>query len=262
VSNVQPAAPNHCPVCGVEVFRKSKYGPEPRYCGASHRSLWCQMQDPERHSANERARRAAKGAATGSRISYGDCIDCGCVFVIRAQRAKRCKPCRMRLKQSGLAGGKLIRCGICNDTFYGRGGTGKQPTACARCRGAEALAERSCMECGATFRMRAHTQRRCTACSTKWRSAKNYRRRVRTREAADLFTASEVFERDNWRCHLCGKRVRRAAVHPHPLAPTLDHLIPLADGGGHCLANVRCAHSRCNLKKGRRPANEQLMLLG
>lgn len=33
-------------------------------------------------------------------------------------------------------------------------------------------------------------------------------------------------------------------------APTLDHVIPLAKGGEHSRANVRCAHFICNSRRG------------
>lgn len=90
-----------------------------------------------------------------------------------------------------------------------------------------------------------------------------HRRRARQRNAfvAPVFRR-KIFERDRWRCHICGKTTRRSAVVPHPLAPTLDHLIPLADGGTHEPANVRTAHFSCNSLKNCRGGGEQLMLIG
>lgn len=61
---------------------------------------------------------------------------------------------------------------------------------------------------------------------------------------------SKIFERDGWRCQLCRKPVRRTAVVPHPLAPTLDHIVPLAAGGLHEPANVQTAHFICNSVRG------------
>jgi 5-methylcytosine-specific restriction endonuclease McrA len=71
-----------------------------------------------------------------------------------------------------------------------------------------------------------------------------------------------IFERDGWRCQLCGKRTDRTKVHPHPDAPVLDHIVPLSVGGPHEPSNVQCAHSRCNGLKGARAANDQLRLIG
>jgi 5-methylcytosine-specific restriction endonuclease McrA len=39
---------------------------------------------------------------------------------------------------------------------------------------------------------------------------------------------------------------RKTEVVPHSLAPTIDHLIPLARGGGDTPANVATAHFICN----------------
>ncbi len=71
-----------------------------------------------------------------------------------------------------------------------------------------------------------------------------------------------IFERDNWTCQLCRRKVNRKAVVPHPRAPVLDHVIPLAKGGTHEPANVQCAHFMCNCLKSDRGGGEQLMLIG
>jgi len=80
----------------------------------------------------------------------------------------------------------------------------------------------------------------------------------------ESFTPEEIFERDGWRCQIpgCGRRVKRTAVAPHPLAPTLDHIIPRSEGGDHTRANVRCAHFICNSRRGNRGGNDQLLLVG
>lgn len=93
-------------------------------------------------------------------------------------------------------------------------------------------------------------------------AASKQRRRARKRDAfvADV-SRSQIFERDRWTCQLCGKRVDRTAVAPQPLAPTLDHIVPLAVGGTHEPANVQLAHAQCNTSKRTRPRGEQLRLL-
>lgn len=73
---------------------------------------------------------------------------------------------------------------------------------------------------------------------------------------------SRIFERDGWRCQLCRLKVDRRRVVPHPKAPTLDHIIPLAKGGTHEPANVQLACFRCNCLKGDRAASDQLRLIG
>jgi 5-methylcytosine-specific restriction endonuclease McrA len=88
-------------------------------------------------------------------------------------------------------------------------------------------------------------------------------RRVRKRDAfVEPVYRARIFERDDWRCQICKRKVRRNAVVPHPNAPVLDHITPLADGGTHEPANVQCAHYLCNSIKSAGAANDQLRLIG
>ena len=66
------------------------------------------------------------------------------------------------------------------------------------------------------------------------------------------FDALEVFERDGWRCGLCGLPIDPALNYPHSMMATLDHIVPVSKGGLHTLENSQAAHARCNLSKGNR----------
>ncbi len=61
--------------------------------------------------------------------------------------------------------------------------------------------------------------------------------------------SKDIFERDNWICHLCGNPVDPTLEWPDPMSPSLDHIVPLANGGSHTEDNVACSHLRCNLSK-------------
>jgi hypothetical protein len=73
-----------------------------------------------------------------------------------------------------------------------------------------------------------------------------------------------VFERDGWRCHLCGERINQRLAHPHPMSASLDHIIPISIPGspGHVRTNVAASHLTCNLRKHNGGGNEQLLLIG
>jgi 5-methylcytosine-specific restriction endonuclease McrA len=73
------------------------------------------------------------------------------------------------------------------------------------------------------------------------------------------FGPIDVFERDGWNCWLCGHPTDRTQVHPQPMAPTVDHVIPISKGGEHSMANCRCAHSTCNVKKNNKLMNDTMM---
>ena len=51
-------------------------------------------------------------------------------------------------------------------------------------------------------------------------------------------------------CSYCGGLLRRDLGHNHPLAPTVDHRVALADGGHPTdPANLTVVHRGCNSRK-------------
>lgn len=124
-----------------------------------------------------------------------------------------------------------------------------------------------CRECGQEFLSEYGDKHRvfCSdTCGRKHhdRLAKAKRNeRVRDRWVAHVHPL-EIAERDGWRCQLCGRKVKRGVVAPHPLAMTMDHIVPLARGGMHEPANVQLAHFICNSRKGATVGEEQLRLIG
>jgi len=78
----------------------------------------------------------------------------------------------------------------------------------------------------------------------------NHRQRARHHGVAyEPINRMTVFERDRWTCQLCLEPVDRTLKFPHPLSPSIDHVRPMAKGGGHVLANVQCTHFICNSRK-------------
>jgi 5-methylcytosine-specific restriction endonuclease McrA/predicted nucleic acid-binding Zn ribbon protein len=61
----------------------------------------------------------------------------------------------------------------------------------------------------------------------------------------------DIFERDGWRCYICGEPTPKALRGTrHPKAPELEHVTPIASGGPHTRENTACACKVCNFKKG------------
>lgn len=51
-------------------------------------------------------------------------------------------------------------------------------------------------------------------------------------------------------CGICGKPVDHSYKYPHPLSPTVDHIIPVSLGGHPSdLDNLQLAHRCCNREK-------------
>lgn len=135
-----------------------------------------------------------------------------------------------------------------------------------RCRGVanKALRGRSCKCCGAQFTPEYGDKRTsfCSiVCSTRLgrRIGKAKRKALERGVEADNIDPFKVFDRDGWRCQICGKatpRARRGTIHSN--APELDHRVPTTRGGGHVYSNVQCACRQCNGEKSNRSNKGQL----
>jgi 5-methylcytosine-specific restriction endonuclease McrA len=77
-------------------------------------------------------------------------------------------------------------------------------------------------------------------------------RRVGTIEPIDR---DYVYKRDRGVCSLCGRKVRKKDI-------SIDHIVPLSQGGAHCLTNVTLVHLQCNTRKRTRAVPQQLYLIG
>lgn len=66
-------------------------------------------------------------------------------------------------------------------------------------------------------------------------------------------TLKKLIKRDGLRCVICGEMCNPNATgwseHFGPTSPTIDHIIPMAKGGGHVWNNVQVAHAICNIYK-------------
>ena len=52
-------------------------------------------------------------------------------------------------------------------------------------------------------------------------------------------------------CGICGRPVDKARKYPDPLAPSVDHIVPIARGGHPSdIENLQLAHWICNERKG------------
>lgn len=120
---------------------------------------------------------------------------------------------------------------------------------------------RSCA-CGSPLNGR---RLKCDTCrltrSQVRRLDKRRRRALKLGVPTERYTLAEIAQRDQRMCQLCRKRVAMTKVVPHPKAPTIDHVVPLAEGGNDLRSNVQLAHFLCNCTKSHR-GTQQLALIG
>lgn len=125
----------------------------------------------------------------------------------------------------------------------------------------------TCEVCGKKWSSgRRRDKRICSkVCATnKWRQENPERARaqrmdaVRRRRArlakvtVEYFTIKDVRMARGDDCYLCGGRINYKLRFPHPMSPSLDHVIPISAGGAHSLENAAMAHMECNNRKGAR----------
>lgn len=84
------------------------------------------------------------------------------------------------------------------------------------------------------------------------RKSKSLRRaRMRGAKSCEPLDPMMVFERDLWRCGICGRKTLKGMRGTtHDRAPELDHIVSLARGGEHTYANTQCSCRKCNGEKG------------
>lgn len=131
-------------------------------------------------------------------------------------------------------------------------------------------AVKNCKNCGVEFTATMYAGKRifCSSkCSRKYTNLKTrpfrkHRQRARKYNVDyEPVNRQAVFDRDGWRCMICGVRTPKAKLGKlAPNSPELDHRIPISKGGPHTYENVQCACRSCNSTKGNATEAGQMTL--
>lgn len=199
-----------------------------------------------------------------SRPARSVCSACGTPSV-RKFCSNRCKwagarraPCATCGSPTGYRASDpnagVARCTQCHQTS-------KPEPKCKHGRG-NAVTQWTCQRCGVECSRPPTRGQEPRFCGTQCeQAAAAERRRARLIDAfIEDVPRHKVFEADGYRCHICRRLTDRTKKVPHPLAPTVDHLLPLAKGGKHERSNCRTACFRCNCTKQDRGGGEQYAL--
>ena len=121
-----------------------------------------------------------------------------------------------------------------------------------------------CRNCGKEFERRWRLHASCSdECAAQLKRDLN-RRKMNARRTAmtgEPYSLHDLFVASGGKCHICGNKVNMNLSGSHPNGPTVDHLLPLSDGGFDCRTNVALAHRQCNVKRGT-GGTVQLRLVG
>lgn len=170
-----------------------------------------------------------------------------------------------------------VICVVCGREFEGRPNRKYCSDECKKSMQCDEARERAiqkhsseiepikCKECGKVFIPEYGVKRR------KFCSEKCAQRNESKAPSAKMHKGSvskarrlRVYKRDNYVCQLCGKPLMMDKADtlgygkPHPLAPTVDHIVPCSIGKQmgwsnieiNSETNLQSAHFVCNVKKG------------
>jgi endogenous inhibitor of DNA gyrase (YacG/DUF329 family) len=159
-------------------------------------------------------------------------------------------------------------CARCQQPFVADGYSDRRRFCSKRCR---ALASRTniavCKNCNETFHFATHGRRDrplycCHPCYLEDRfgiKRSRGRKAVMARSnTAKVRTA--IFERDRYRCWLCEKPINARLKWPHPKSASIDHYIPVAEGGTDDPGNLCAAHLVCNIVRHTAPPTKAFQL--
>jgi hypothetical protein len=96
-------------------------------------------------------------------------------------------------------------------------------------------------------------------------NAKARARRLRHAQTWDGITDAEIWDRDGWRCQIPGcasRQISRKLKYPAARSASVDHIVPLSQGGDDTARNKRAAHLGCNLRRRDVAQGDQLLLFG
>lgn len=174
------------------------------------------------------------------RLYKATCVNCGKSVTKRQRRGEFCSAScarsylsTRRQSSGGDPRWREAKCAVCSKAFF--------------------TAVQNCASCSVECKTRLDARIRDRA-----RAVRRIREVAAYVEDVDRH---KVFAADGYHCHLCGDLTDRTKAAPHPKSPTIDHVIPLAQGGKHEMANVRTACFACNSIKGDRGGGEQFALV-
>ena len=208
----RPRVMRDCEVCGKPFPPKSSHGLVQRTCSREC-GKWI----------NARAR----GKFTEWRSILPTCEKCGAV-TYRGKLSHYCRECVDVAKRESWARDAAKR---------------KKPP--------RPILTIECQLCGCGLTTAYPETKWCRRCRRSVRKGDHRHRARRYGVAYEPINPAEIYERDNWTCHICSEEIRRVPGNEVDIDGwSLDHVIPMSHGGPHLKWNVAASHWGCNVLKG------------
>ena len=236
--------PVSCVQCGHSFTYERKRRPR-KFCSPKCRSEAGNRRNGAKPIEVEKARRKAMAK------TQRECKSCGSCFIPRGSKDATCgAECRAALRASkaqAVASRRQVDRLAAEARRKARLTERPAKPTGKTCRGCGIPVSKGAQRCE-PCREIANKVRKSSATTRANKAAAKVRRRLRVRQArVERFDPIAVLERDGWSCYICGIETPMFKRGTHePDAPEVDHVIPLAVGGEHSMANCRCACRSCN----------------
>ena len=220
------------------------------------------------------------GKATGSQRALKYCSNACKIKDFKSKNPENLRKYALTLRDKQEKLPKFTKvsrctCGHCGKQFYAPRKRKYCSNECiSASRSTTDWSELICQCCGVGFaadKRNGAPPRYCQVCDqvvkekhhrSAQRASKARRRALLKASCVVSFDPFDVFDRDKWRCKLCGVRTPKMKRGTHDDdAPELDHIIPLSKGGSHSRENTQCTCRKCNAAKSDRPLG-QLLIFG
>jgi hypothetical protein len=202
------------------------------------------LEERSRHEAGDHT------LCSPDRPGHGVCSECGKTVQVNRTSAsperRRCRDCQRARPRGAVP----QVCKLCQEPYVPRHGA----------RADQSLCSKSCAQAWRNGARPPYSKQVVTGMARKTEL-----RRIRSQrhqETWDGVTDEQIFKRDRWQCGICGQRIGKSFSYPHPRSKSIDHVVPLIEGGDDTAANKRAAHLLCNTMRRDRGGNEQLAMIG
>ncbi len=113
-----------------------------------------------------------------------------------------------------------------------------------------------CVECGKVFATTKSNAVCCSSACTKHKANRRHDRRLKGKRVDKDITVKKLFDRDKGICWICGKtcnlqdyKTVDGTMITGDDYPSIDHIVPVCQGGLDAWENVKLAHRLCNMRR-------------